>query len=324
MRLTTSVAIVASLMALSANNVQAWGVVGHTLTGQIAQEFLTPTTTAKVDTILAYYGGLLSNASVWADKIKFLSQYKWATPLHYFNPPNDNPPDHCDADYVYNGQDSVNAIFNMTSTLKTFQKTPPTTVADKRKQEDALKFFVHIVGDVHQPLHDSTRLRGGNDAPVKWGRTTSNLHSMWDTLIITKDIKERFENDPQAYLDDTLKLAKTHWKDSSAWSVCDPAKIEKTPWSDVADTIKTLCPIEWAAAANALDCSYVWVDYSATRDYSTDYFKNVTGPASDYLVQLQLAKAGVRMAAILNEIYDPSASAPLTKRRSVARLPSVY
>ncbi|KAF9431335.1 hypothetical protein BGZ76_000449, partial [Entomortierella beljakovae] len=126
------------------------------------------------------------------------------------------------------------------------------------------------------------------------------------------DIKVRFNDDQNAYLEDTLKLADGYWNDVSTWTTCDPSKIEKNPWSPVSDSVKTLCPIEWAADANALDCSYVWVDYSATRDYSTTYFTEVTGPSSDYLVQQQLAKAGIRMAAILNEIYD---SSPSKKRR---------
>ncbi|KAF9993944.1 hypothetical protein BGZ80_007975, partial [Entomortierella chlamydospora] len=271
MRFTTPIAIVASMLALNANTVQAWGAVGHTLTGQIAQQYLTSTTTSVVNTLLSDYEGLLGNVASWADKVRFLSQYKWATPLHFFDPQNDNPPEHCEAQYVYGGQDSVNALFNMTSQLVKYKKTPPKTTAATKHQEEVLKFFVHWMGDIHQPLHDSTPLRGGNDAPIKWGKKKSNLHSMWDTLIIT------------AYLDDTLNLAKTYWKDVSTWTVCDPSLLQKNPWSDVVDSVKTLCPIEWASTTNTLDCSYVWVDYSSTRDYSTDYFQNVTGKSSNYL-----------------------------------------
>ncbi|KAF9360609.1 hypothetical protein BGX26_008594 [Mortierella sp. AD094] len=317
MRFTTSAAAIVSMLALNANTVQAWGALGHTLTGQIAQQYLTPTTASLVSTILPDYQGLLGDASTWADKIKFLSQYSWATPLHFFDPKNDNPPEHCEAQYVYGGQDSVNALFNMTSQLVKYQKTPPKSTAAIKNREEVLKFFVHWMGDIHQPLHDSTPFRGGNDAPIKWGKKTSNLHSMWDTLIITQDVQNRFNNDPQAYLDDTLNLAKTYWQDVSSWTVCDSTLRQKNPWSATVDSVKTLCPIEWASTTNALDCSYVWVDYSAKRDYSTDYFQTVTGESSNYLVQMQLAKAGIRMAAVLNELFDPSSS----KKR---RLPSDY
>ncbi|KAI1316664.1 hypothetical protein EDD11_009620 [Mortierella claussenii] len=321
MRLSVSVATVASVIALGASTVHAYGVVGHTLTGQIAQQFLTPTTAAQIKDILVSYNGLLSGAAPWPDQVRGLSQYSWATPLHFFNPENDNPPDHCAADYVYAGQDNVNALFNMTATLKTFAVKPPTTAKDTKTREEALKFFTHFMGDIHQPLHDSTRDRGGNQAPIKWGRTKSNLHSMWDTLLITKDINDRFNNDPQAYLDDTIKLAKTYWSDAPTWTACDATLNNfDNPWSSTTNTIKTLCPIQWALDTNALDCTYVWVDYSATRDYSTDYFTRVTGPSTNYLVQRLLAQSGVRMAAVLNEIYDPAAKPPLTKRRLGARL----
>ncbi|KAF9941919.1 hypothetical protein BGZ65_000748 [Modicella reniformis] len=269
-------------------------------------------------------GGLLSNVSTWADKVRPLSQYKWTSPLHFFNPPGDNPPEHCAAEYVYAGQDNVNALFNMTATLNRYQTNPPDTAEGKKIREEALKFFVHFMGDIHQPLHDSTPLRGGNDAPIKWGGRTNNLHSLWDTLMIVKDVNDRFDNNPQAYLDDTVNLAKTHWKDASTWTFCDHERNNATnPWSVDTNKIKTLCPIQWAVDANALDCIYVWKEYSATRDYSTDYFNQVTGSSSDFLVQRLLAISGVRMAAVLNEIYDPSAKAPLTKRGR-ARLPSKH
>ncbi|KAF9148347.1 hypothetical protein BGX20_006358, partial [Mortierella sp. AD010] len=75
MRFTTPIAIVASMLALNANTVEAWGAVGHTLTGQIAQQYLTSTTAKVVNTLLSDYEGLLGNVAPWADKVRFLSQY---------------------------------------------------------------------------------------------------------------------------------------------------------------------------------------------------------------------------------------------------------
>lgn len=78
---------------------------------------------------------------------------------------------------------------------------------------------------------------------------------------------------------------------------------------------------------NALDCTYVWKDYSPTRDYSTDYFKQVTGPATQFLVQKLLAMAGIRMAAVLNEIYDPAGASSVpevVKREESPKLSPRY
>lgn len=105
--------------------------------------------------------------------------------MHFVNPPNDDPPEKCLFEYTYGGQDNVNGILNMTATMKQFKVAPPTTDAEKSVLQDALRFFVHFMGDIHQPLHDSTRDRGGNDAPIMWGRAKNNLHSLWDTLLIT-------------------------------------------------------------------------------------------------------------------------------------------
>ncbi|KAG0338875.1 hypothetical protein BG004_007044, partial [Podila humilis] len=145
-----------------------------------------------------------------------------------------------------------------------------------------------------------------------------------------KDIKDRFNNDPSAYLADTLALAAgQYWKpDALNWTDCtsiissssssskeNASDVqEKNPWSDTLKGLKTICPIEWARAMNALDCTVVWKDYSLTRDYSTDYFQHVTGPNSQFLIQKLLAMSGIRMAAVLNEIYDPHPPARSCRR----------
>ncbi|KAF9579357.1 hypothetical protein BGW38_004421 [Lunasporangiospora selenospora] len=326
MRLTLTLLSTASLFLLSASNVDAYGVVGHTLTGQIAQQFLTPKTAKAVKEILPEADeGLLSKATPWADKIKSFAQYKWANTQHYVNTEGDNPPDYCLFEYVYGGQDVVNGLFNMTATLKQLQVTPPTTSAQLSVRRDAIRFFAHFIGDIHQPLHNSIRDRGGNDAPIKWGRTKSNLHSMWDTLIITKDIKDNFSNDPQAYLDDVLAKAKSYWSDAATWTDCDPAQNKgENPWFNTTKTVKTLCPLQWATTMNALDCSHVWTSYSPTLDYSGEYFERMTSAETEYLTRKLLAMSGVRMAAVLNEIYDSGASSPQPVKRDSVKLPPKY
>lgn len=55
----------------------------------------------------------------------------------------------------------------------------------------ALRFLVHFVGDVHQPLHLTDRERGGNDDFVRFENRKINLHSLWDTALITKAVREQ-------------------------------------------------------------------------------------------------------------------------------------
>lgn len=54
----------------------------------------------------------------------------------------------------------------------------------------ALRFMVHLFGDAHQPLHLTGRARGGNDIWIRFEGRKAKLHSVWDTLIIDKHIRE--------------------------------------------------------------------------------------------------------------------------------------
>lgn len=116
--------------------------------------------------------------------IRYEQNTRWASILHYVNTPGDNPPDSCHFEYNYSGKDVVNGLFNMTSQLQHYKASPPVTPEEKSAREDALRFFVHFMGDVHQPLHNSGKARGGNDAPAKWGRARTNLHRIWDGQLI--------------------------------------------------------------------------------------------------------------------------------------------
>jgi hypothetical protein len=55
----------------------------------------------------------------------------------------------------------------------------------------SLRFLVHFLGDVHQPLHLTNRERGGNGDPVRFEGRLMNLHSLWDTALTTKAIREQ-------------------------------------------------------------------------------------------------------------------------------------
>ncbi|KAF9940958.1 hypothetical protein BGZ67_006196 [Mortierella alpina] len=215
---------------------------------------------------------------------------RWSKVFHYVNTPGDDPPDTCRFEYAYAGKDVINGLFNMTSQLQQYMITKPTTRKEKSAREDALRFFVHFMGDVHQPLHICGKDKGGKEALVRWGQdNNSNLHEVWDGKLILKDVKDRFDNDPKAYLDDIVDMTSGRWQlEASNWTYCDP---------------------QWARDMNKLNCQYVWKDYDPhrrpRRDYSKHYFETMTGAGSEFMVQKLIAMGGVRMATILNQIYDP-------------------
>lgn len=107
-----------------------------------------------------------------------------------------------------------------------------------------------------------------------------------------------------------IAMTKTVWKsEADKWTVCNPSEnIGDNPWSNSTKGLLHVCPMQWARYMNGLTCSLVWKDYDPRRDYSLDYFVAATGKANNFLVQRLITMSGIRMAAILNEIYDPHTS----------------
>ncbi|KAF9974586.1 hypothetical protein BGZ73_001984 [Actinomortierella ambigua] len=337
MKVSFSVAAIAAVLATAVHPVHSYGILGHTLTGQVAQELLTPETARQIKEVLSpYYEGLLSKAAPWPDTVKSKPQYKWASEFHYINTPGDNPPEECRFEYLYEGHDVLNGIYNMSSQLLHYKNNPPTTETDRAQREDALRFFVHFMGDIHQPLHTSGKDRGGNDALARWGKTKTNLHSIWDTQLILKDIKDNFENDPEAYLEGMMEKTNSIWlPDAANWTVCDPDNEEElrggkdgksNPWSDSinGELAFHLCPKAWTRDMNGLVCQYAWKNYNGTEhDLSKEYYERATGAEDGFLVQRLIAMSGVRMAAILNAIYDPTSFSSHSLRNDWTQKPKV-
>jgi len=119
--------------------------------------------------------------ATWADKIRFRA--RWSAPLHYVGAVGDHPPDNC----LFPGTDGwdgkprgnvLDAIQNVTSILVDFvgaSASNPSALADNAAASEALKFLIHFVGDMHQPLHLTGRDRGANGVKVSFdGRNTSS------------------------------------------------------------------------------------------------------------------------------------------------------
>lgn len=152
---------------------QGWGAEGHRLIGDLAERQLTPTARAEVSRLLAAEpGSSLASIATWADEIRSRETASW----HYVNP----PPGNCSYERARDceeGQCAVEALATQVNILKS--KIPD----DARLS--ALKWVVHLVGDVHQPLHAGFKGdKGGNLYQVQaFGRGT-NLHSLWGGVLI--------------------------------------------------------------------------------------------------------------------------------------------
>lgn len=173
-----------------------------------------------------------------------------------------------------------------------------------RTRNEALKFILHFVGDIHQPLHTEDLARGGNDIPVAFdGHRTqrTNLHSVWDSSIARKLNGLSF--DAHAVEE---KPAAAKW----AAQLAERVKLSSSASTDLglslADQGTNLadpnrCGIEWATEANSLVCAYVLAPgLSWVKDNDLGRGEYYEGAAP--VVELQIARAGVRLAAWVNAI----------------------
>lgn len=174
----------------------AWSALGHRLVGELAQRHLTPAALAQVEALLAGEPEpTLAGVANWADTLRNTdpARFKATSKWHYVNAQGGG----CDFDVARdcpNGDCVVAAIDRQRAILA--DRSQP--LAARR---DALKFIVHFVGDVHQPMHAGNRTdSGGNGfqvslttplAPEAYARDKyvsgvmgTNLHAVWDYYIL--------------------------------------------------------------------------------------------------------------------------------------------
>jgi hypothetical protein len=150
-----------------------WGAMGHRLVVEIAWDHLTPAARAAAVSLLG--GQSLGDASSWADSIR--GSRRATGPLHYVNLPAGELAWHPER-YCRNGDCVVGAVERYQAVLAN-RSAPPA------ERAEALRFVMHFVGDLHQPLHVGDRGdRGGNDVSVTWRDRKTNLHAVWDTDLL--------------------------------------------------------------------------------------------------------------------------------------------
>lgn len=171
----------------------AWSSDAHRIAARIAQEEIKPETEAAIEELLG--GGYLhtyslSDLSTWADKVHNNRGWEYTKKWHYVNfdygKCRYSPKKHC-----RNGDCIIEAL-NQQIDILGDKKQP------KKKRVQALKFVVHLVSDIHQPLHAAWKKdRGGNQVSVRFRHEDSNLHRFWDYWMVEAvepNWKEHFED----------------------------------------------------------------------------------------------------------------------------------
>jgi S1/P1 Nuclease len=180
------VLLAAILLVRSPIEAFAWGYSGHRIIAEIAEQFLESEATRQVRDLLAIENvTTLAEVSTWADQIRV--QRPETRPWHYVNIPVhalEGEPGGYDAARDCPGGACI------IPKIGQFERVLADQEAPSRQRLEALKYLVHFIGDVHQPLHASDNHdRGGNDVPVTFMGRQTNLHAVWDTGIIEPAVK---------------------------------------------------------------------------------------------------------------------------------------
>lgn len=234
----------------------AYGAAGHRIAGLAAEPLLCK---SAIDSIAALTSGeSLSELGLWADRIRGTDRWQRSAPWHYMNiADNANVPDFRhppEGDVLW-------AIGEFSAQLGDAER-------ESARRAEALRFLVHFVVDIHQPLHvGRAEDRGGNRTPIRYSNTEVDLHRFWDT--------------------DAIGLADLS---VAAYTRAIRDRVAHLARADAGST-----PIEWATESLELrDAVYDFRRARASRAYLD---------RAERLTRERLALAAARLANTLNGIF---------------------
>ena len=151
----------------------AWGKTGHRVTAAIADAHLSGLARARIRELIGVES--LAEASTWPDEMRSDPQLFWqktSSPWHYVTV----------GGLTYDRAPPEGDALGALDFFRRLVLDPKTSNAHRQL---ALRFIVHIIGDLHQPLHNGRPGdRGGNEVKVKWFGRDTNLHAVWDTALV--------------------------------------------------------------------------------------------------------------------------------------------
>jgi hypothetical protein len=236
----------------------AFGPIGHRTVATVAESYLTDS--AKKQILELLDGENIITVSTFADDIKSDKKYDYTHVWHYVN--------------IEEGKSYAESEKNPKGDLIwAFNKSVEVLKDPKSSKEDKafyLKMLVHLVGDLHQPLHCGRgEDMGGNTIKVKWFRRKTNLHRVWDSDMINSN-KYSFS-----------ELA---------------ASMKRPPYIDKSK-VESGNIITWFQESNNLS-KVVYASANPEENlmygYNYKYFP---------IVKERLNYAGIRLAKVLNDIF---------------------
>lgn len=259
-------------------NAYAWNRPAHEAIAAAADQLLTPPARTAISTITT--GGSLIDAATWMDEKATREQWPQMNEWHYINmqvchPKKQSCPDgQCAPQKITEARDTLTKL---ASTLRS-----PTS---KAQSEQALKVLVHLIADVHQPLHSSDNHDAGGNAVTIANRRCGpahqcSLHEYWDSSL------------PKAFM-----RGKSIGEVASMLT-SDPAVLSDSDSPD---------PWTWAQEAHdqAIRSAYTFTGFACNQG---PIKKGSVDQAYDHrardVVEIQMAKAALRLARTINSIYE--------------------
>ncbi|MDQ6647369.1 MAG: S1/P1 nuclease [Pseudomonadota bacterium] len=272
----------ASTLFLAVFATQAWGPEGHAIVADIAQQHLTPAASAEVTTLLKQEGlSRLDEISSWADANR--KQFPRTGSWHYVDIPL-HAGDYVAARDCFQGNCVVARLDHYANVLADRSAAPQVRL-------EALKWVVHLAGDIHQPLHaEDNDDKGGNTVQVQFFGSGTNLHSLWDGRIIRKALD--LQLGPNYTFDHAIVQADAMLLDSTITDAQRTAWAPSTSLSSLGQDA-----IGWADESHLLAQTVAYTDLAKPSGEAwSQRYQAKAWP----VVKTRLEQAGVRLAAILN------------------------
>ena len=242
---------------LTSNKLQAWGMIGHRVVGEVASKHISDKTAEALKELLGHE--TLAEVSNWMDDIKSDHAYDSLKPWHYTTIP----------DGMTYGETTPNPDGDVIQGITFLVEALKKGNLSKDLERDYVKLLVHLVGDIHQPLHvGNGEDKGGNTVKVEWFWEPSNIHRVWDSGMI----------------------------DSKQYSYTELAKIVNHPSEKEVETLQSTSVVDWAHEAMTFRDGIYDLPDNGKINYEYRYKHWDT-------MKNQLMKGGVRLAGLLNEIY---------------------
>lgn len=245
-------------------SVLGWGQKGHDVTAYIAEQHMSPSARAAAEQLLD--GKSIVYYSNWLDNASHTPEYAYSKTWHYKN---------IDADETYY-RAPINDKGDVVTAINAQSLILQDTTRSKEDRSLALKIIVHLVGDIHQPMHMGHRSDlGGNKHVIKYFNSPSNLHKIWDSNVLEAGHKWSY----------------TEWQQ----------QIDRADHATEDEYTSSMRPEDWG-----LETYQIAKEIYETTPQNTNVEYNYIAKWTPVIEQ-QLLKGGLRLANILNTILGTSA-----------------